>query len=423
MQYTRSSVKLFVALAAVLVATTAFAQTPPAPAEPAPRAYPFIVLDSSPHFFTMRQVNQDYLSAFRLYADTLNTHLTPAVSLLIQGASCVLLLKTLTHEEGHRAVLTAEGIDSENRPFLFMERSGYVDGVTDAALQHLRDTKFPTFARLHAAGSESDYMLATREETLMAFDDESYRNLAVDYLLRKGGLLVYFTEGIFHRDTDGPEEADELERDIVGNDIYGVIRHLYRPDMSYRRYTRFEDLTNEEHRYLERIQWRTFFNLANANVIGVRNFRVTDQLKANVGMAHCLGPFGDFIDERIWLVHGTKVKTSAYLREFENRDHWFFGGGAGIYDYPLTDRLSTSAVVHYWKQPAGLSFVASTGKSGGAVDLDARYRILQRQGAKLESVSLDVGMIAKTEGFLPEEVALDDHVGVRVGLSIGLGGS
>jgi hypothetical protein len=43
-------------------------------------------------------------------------------------------------------------------------------------------------------------------------------------------------------------------------------------------------------------------------------------MKANIGMAHCLNPFGDFIDERIWLTHGTKIKTSAYLREFENRD-------------------------------------------------------------------------------------------------------
>ena len=163
-------------------------------------------------------------------------------------------------------------------------------------------------------------------------------------------------------------------------------------------------------------------NLANANVIGIRNFRVTDQLKANVGMAHCLGPFGDFIDERIWLTHGTNIKTSAYLREFENRDHWFFGAGAGIYDFPVTERLSASAMVHYWKQPLDSSFTASTGKSGGAVDLDARYRLLSRQSAKLESVSLDVGMVAKTQGFLPEEVVLDDHFGLRVGLSIGLAG-
>jgi len=77
----------------------------------------------------------------------------------------------------------------------------------------------------------------------------------------------------FKRDTDGAEEANELERDIVGNDLYGAIRHLHRPTMEYRRYTRYSDLTDEEHRYLQRVQWRTFFNLANANLVGIKNFR------------------------------------------------------------------------------------------------------------------------------------------------------
>lgn len=411
----------------LLTAKPSVAQTGPEPQgsatpEPPVRTYPFIVLDSPPHYFTMRQVDQDYLSLFRLYSDMLNTHYTPAVSFLIQGASCVLLFKTMTHEEGHRAVLTSEGIYSVSRPFLFGERHGYVDSVTDATLQNLRDTKFPTYARLHTAGTESDYMLATREETLMAFDDEVYENLVIDYLLRKGGIILYFTEGIVHRNTDGPEETDELKRDIVGNDIYGVIRHWYRPDMEFQRYTRLEDLTPEEHGYLDRIQWRTFLNLANANVIGVQNFRLTDNVKANFGMAHNLSPFGDFIDERAWFTYHATLKTSAYVREFENRDHWFFGAGAGIYDYRLTSRLTGSATLHYWKQPVGLSFTAATGKSGGAIDLDARYRIAPGWNSRMDSVALDVGMIYKTEGFLPEEVVLGEHFGVRVGFSIDLRG-
>ncbi len=40
------------------------------------------------------------------------------------------------------------------------------------------------------------------------------------FVLDKFGIIRYFTEGIFHHDTDGPEEANELERDIVGNDLY-----------------------------------------------------------------------------------------------------------------------------------------------------------------------------------------------------------
>lgn len=403
----------------LLCATASFAQSPPAGAEP-DQQYPFIILDSPPHFFTMRQVDQDYLSGYRLFARVTNAHMKPAVSLLVQGVASVLLLKTMTHEEGHRAILTGEGIASVSHPLLFTERAGYVDGVTDQALQNLRDTTFPTFIRLHTAGFESDYMLATREETLLSFEQERYNNLAVDYLLRKSALLIYFTEGIFKRDSDGAEEANELQRDIVGNDLYGAIRHLFRPTMAYHRYTRFADLTDEEHGYLERVQWRTFLNLANANLVGIRNLRLNDHVKANFGLGHCMGPFGDFIDEKIWLAYRQKVNVSLYLREFENRDHWFFGAGGGIDQYPLARRISVSALVHYWNQPVDLSFNSATGKSGGAVDVSGSYRLAMSQTSSFSNLSLDVGMIAKTAGFLPEETALGGHVGFRVGLTVSM---
>jgi hypothetical protein len=225
---------------------------------------------------------------------------------------------------------------------------------------------------------------------------------------------------LFKRDTDGPEEANELERDVVGNDLYGAIRHLFRPTMEYRRYTRYSDLTDEEHRYLERVQWRTFLNLANANVIGIRNFRISDHLKADFGLGHCMSPFGDFIDEKIWVAYRQKLKVKGYLREFENRDHWFFGAGAGINDYPLARRLSISASLHYWKQPTGLSFNAATGKPGGAVDITGSYKLILKQKSCLRYLSLDTGMIYKSAGFLPEEMALDEHFGLRFGLSLGL---
>ena len=413
--------KLAILLLLTLSASTVLAQGEPDPSEKA-RNYHFILLDSPMRSLTMREVDQDYLSAYRLFADTTNKTFNPAVSYLIQTASCLFLLKTMTHEEGHRTILRQEDIASGTRPFLFEDRGGYVDGVTDQTLKNLRDTKFPTFIRLHTAGFESDYMLATKEETLFSFEDERYKNLMVEYLFRKAALLIYFTEGLFKRDSDGPEEADELKRDIVGNDLYGVIRHLFRPTMEYRRYTRYSDLTTEELRYLQRVQRRTFLNLVNANLIGTRNFQLTDNLKANLGMGHCMGPFGDFIDEKIWLSYRKDVKINAYLREFENRDHWFFGAGAGIHEYPLTRRLSMSGTAHYWKQPFSLSFNSGTSKAGGAIEVDGSYKLMVKQKSRLKYLSLDMGMTYKTAGFLPEETALDRHLGLRLGLSLGLRG-
>ncbi len=201
----------------------------------AEKIYPFILRDSPPRLFTMRQFDEADLSTYRLFSDLLNRNLSPVVNYAIEGAAILLFFHDLTHEEAHRAVLLGKDIGAMSHPFQFSERGADVVGVTDATLQNLRDTKFPTFIRLHTAGFESDYMLATREETLMSHGGESYKNLAVEYLFRKAGIIRYFTEGIFKYNSDGPEEANELERDVVGHDLYGAVRHLYRPTMEYKR--------------------------------------------------------------------------------------------------------------------------------------------------------------------------------------------
>jgi len=386
------------------------------------REYPFILRDDPARLFTMRQIDQDYLSGYRLFAGLVSRNTKPVIGSIIQGLFDYGFFKTLTHEEAHRAILVGEDIGAVSHVFPFEKRTGYVDGVTDATLENLRDTKLPTFIRLHTAGLESDYMLAAREEALMSFGDESPRNLIVEYLLRKVSLVRYLTEGLFHHDTDGPEEANELERDIVGNDVYGAIRHLFRPTMPYMRYTRLADLTDPERSYLRRVEWRAFLNFVNPNVIGMTGFRLSGDLRVNVGLGHCLGPFGDFVDEKLWLAYRRAVKVTAYLREFENLDRWFLGAGLGIADYPVIGRVLVSAMVHYWNQPVDLSFTERSGRAGGAIDLTGRYRFPLRSGGRVDDLSLDLGLIWKTAGFLPEELAMGRHFGLRCGLTLGFRG-
>ena len=188
--------KIAVLLLAIASAVSLAAQDTRGPGE-GEKTYPFILRDSPARLFTMRQFDEDYLSSYRLFSDLLEKNLSPVLSYVIQGACGLLLFKTMTHEEGHRAILVGEDIGSVSQPFAFSKRGGYVAGVTDATLRQLRDTDFPTFIRLHTAGFESDYMLAAREETLMSLGEESYKTLVVDYLLRKLGIIKYFTEGLF----------------------------------------------------------------------------------------------------------------------------------------------------------------------------------------------------------------------------------
>jgi hypothetical protein len=131
-----------------------------------------------------------------------------------------------------------------------------------------------------------------------------------------------------------------------------------------------------------------------------------------------MAPFGDFIDQKVWLAVKGKVKISGYVREFQNRSSWFYGAGIGVNDYPVAGRVAVSAAAHYWNQPVDLSFTAVDGRPGGAVDVTGRYKVPLKHSAWLRYLSLDVGVIYKTAGFLPEELALGEHFGVRVGLSL-----
>jgi hypothetical protein len=379
--------------------------------------YPFIIQDAPARFFTMRQFNEDYLSGYRLFSNILDKKFSPAVKYTIQSLTGVFAFTIMTHEEGHRSILVLKNIGSVSQPFFFSERSGYVDGVSDSTLKNFRDTDFPDYARLHTAGLESDYMLAHREESLIAFEEEPFKHLAVEYLLRKAMIIHYYIMGLFKYDIDGDEETDELKRDIVGNDVYGVIRHLHRPTMAFHRYTRYNDLTNDEKNYLKKVGYRSLLNLLNPNIIGIRNFKISGDLKMNFGFGYTMCPFGDMIDQNLWFLYKNKIKLQSYIREFQNNGRWFAAGGIGLKDFALTSKFIASVDLHIWNQPENLGFNDRVGKMGGAIEGVGRYFILANQKTKLKALSIDLGFIIKSDGFLPEEVYMNRHFGIRFGTS------
>jgi hypothetical protein len=381
--------------------------------------YSFIIQDSPAKLFTMRQFNQDYLSGYRLLSSALGRNFNPTLNYLVQTAGYILFFGPLTHEEAHRSILISKNIGAISQPFFLSKRGGYIDGVTDAELKHIRDTDFPDFARLHTAGLESDYMLVNREEALLSFENESYKNIVVEYLLRKAMLMQYYLIGFVHYDIDGAEEKNELKRDIVGNDVYGMVRHWFRPTMDYKRYTLYNELTGEEKNFVRRMGFRSFINLINANIIGVKNFSISNNLKMNFGMGYTMSPFGDFIDETTWFKCGNDYKLSIYLREFQNKNNWFLGGGIGIYDLMLSKRIGTNINAHIWDQPQNLGFIDTKGQAGGAVEVTGRYFLFTKRATKLKNISFDLGLILKTKGFLPEEIYLGKHIGFRLGVSFG----
>ncbi len=231
--------------------------------------------------------------------------------------------------------------------------------------------------------------------------------------------MQYYLLGFFHYDVDGNEETNELKRDADGNDVYGTARHLFRPTMPFYRYTRFNDLTTQEKDFVYKLGYRSLVNLINLNIIGISSLAISENIRMNFGMGHILCPFGDFTDENIWLVY-KEFKMQAYIREFQNRSNWFMAGGLSLFEYPITKRIETSLSGHIWEQPKNLDFNQATGVLGGAIDFTGKYFFYTHSLSSLKRVSIDLGFIYKSKGFLPEEVNLSKHFGFRFGTTFSL---
>ena len=316
--------------------------------------------------------------------------------------------------------MTHKNIGAIARTFYHFDsdRFGYVFGVRDSELKGLRDTDFPTYIRLHTAGLESDYNLMNRAQSLYTLELEKKRMVFWEHLLRTTYLILYYASATWPRlSSDMMEEPDELKRDIVGHDVYGAIRHLHRPAMAFVRYTQYDDLTSKEKAFGRRVGYRSFLNLINPLLINQLQWCIHPDLKLSVGLGYTMSPFGDFIDENFWFVIKKKTKIHVYLRQFENKATWFWAGGMKLIGYPVFKRFECSTALHFWNQPANLAFDTSRVDFGGGVELLIKYHLfyLGNQPKEKKYVSVDVGMMAKTAGFLPEEMFLDKTLSFRLG--------
>ncbi len=380
--------------------------------------YSFIIQDSPAQLFTMKQFDQCYLSAYRLFARGLNSITDNAMtSDLIQLCLEALVLTPLSHEEGHRSILTSRNIGSVSQPYFNESGAAYVKGVTDATLKNLRDTDLPTYIRLHTAGLESDYMLTKQMEAIGSFGFDDYKNYKWEYLMRKLAILQYYVMGLFKYDIDLAEESNELERDIVGFDTYGAVKNLYRPNAEFHRYIRYEDLTREEQLFISRAGYRSLINLLNPMIIGKENFKLNNETSINVGMGYTMSPFGDFIDENIWVKYKS-LNFALYARQAQNKENWFSAYGVGLVDYRPIERVSVSLAGHIWRQPKNLDFNTAKSFSGGAVDLDVKYFLLNQRKTIIKGISFDLNFLFKTKGFMPENMFLGKHFGLSFGSTV-----
>jgi hypothetical protein len=130
-----------------------------------------------------------------------------------------------------------------------------------------------------------------------------------------------------------------------------------------------------------------------------------------------MAPFGDYIDQHFWLMT-RKLNTHFYFREYENRSTWFPEAGIEFANVQPFEWLSFNTGIHVWRQPQDLDFNTNKGRWGGAID--ATFRIFDYDTIRKRNTyfSLNIGVTAKTQGYLLESVELGKNIDVRLGISL-----
>ena len=385
------------------------------------KRYSFLIIDYTKRPYTMRQFNQNYLSAYRLSTELIRISL-PKKSAPIIGFSQVFLssfyLLPYTHEEGHRSVLTALNIGSVSSP-VFSNGVAKVTGVSDETLMHLRDSDLPNYIRLHTAGLESDFSLLQMEEELLMFQKEKLKNLYGEFYVRKLGIVSYMLfSGLGLNKRVHPLESNENDRDIVGDDVLGAVRHLHRPDMPFQRYTNHQELNENEKAYLKKVAYLSLLNLISPLFIGKTTLAVNPTLNLGFGAGYILAPFGDMMEENVYIQKNQHWNVRAFLRQFGNNQRYFLGGGLSLVDYPWKNRLMINAIAQCWNQPKGLDYNATEGKMGASLECKLGLLIPTKKSSPLQWISLDLTLRAKTQGFVPQDPYLGDAFNVALGTSI-----
>ena len=383
------------------------------------KEYSFIIQDTPSSLFTMRQSNENFLNIYRIGVNELNKAIPPSYSLITQILFQSIFFMPLTHEEGHRSILTNENIGSVSKPYFNKNLAAYVVGVTDKTLIDLREQNLPVARRVYTGGLESDYMMLLRESSLLNWQEDSYNVLWMEFMLRKLSMVSYLTYGLFEVNLGLKEEHNELERDIAGHDLYGFTRALFNPEMEFKRYVDYDDLLSNEKKFIKRLGFRSLLNLIDPNLFFYKGFTIKNKYHINFNLGYSIAPFGDFIDENIW-IKTQSLKAHIYFRQYQNESAWFPAAGTNIHDINIFQNFYSNVSVHAWLQPKDLSFTQKEGQFGGAIELLCKYRFPVNKAGKLKGISINLGAIAKTQGFLPEEVEMRKHFGVNFGTSIWL---
>ncbi|MFE3872287.1 hypothetical protein ACFX5F_13750 [Flavobacterium sp. ZS1P70] len=387
--------------------------------------YNYNLYEGRGYLFTMNQSNDLMLNSIRYLGGSLNDQTLSKKQKKIYSTSLQLFTgiigQAITHEEGHRSVLSELGIGSISEPIVDKHLVAKVTGVSDETLINLRDNDLPNYIRLHTGGLESDYAYLKKADAYFNFNEERYAVLYPDYLMRKLGTQFYYLTNLLSTKVGIKEKDDsELDRDIVGHDLYGMIRHLHRPTMEFYRYTERNDLTDEEKSYANRMGYMSFLNFINPNIWKNGNYNLSNNIKVNYSVNYSLAPFGDFVEQNVYLTIKEKYKINPYFRQYFNKSYTFLAGGINLHNYAFQDdKFLLNSSIDFWKQPKNLEFENKESEFGLGLKSELAVRF-SSWNDNTKSAYFNIGASYKSKGFIPEAPSLREDFRIYLGFVIAI---
>lgn len=344
------------------------------------------------------------------------------------------------HEEWHRAVLARRGAESHDGIYHYDIGASliYVDGVQDADLEDLKRDHPADFIRLMSAGIESQVeaqRLMRRNNFFLGRSSRHDRFLWWVSGVNVSYYLAACANGWIDEDL-AKGEAKEIhmrDRDFTGPDFTAWVHDLRRPrehyaagprgrvhpsgGPGYRRYLATSDLTGDERDYLNLQAALSLLNLATPQMWGPDWMPGAlpwsgQRVLWNAGGAHHLTPFGYSLAADLLLRHG-KYSWTWTVQGFVNSGLVLPGLSAQLWRYPVQlgrKMLFLTGGASLWLQPDGLLFGSDVIRPGAAALGGVSVPFVGGIEAWAEAD-------AKTEGWVPGNVRLDDAVQARGGLA------
>lgn len=387
--------------------------------------YKFDIYDGENYLFTMNQSNDLILNGTKLINDKIDySNLSigqKSIYVFSNLLFTTLLGQPITHEYGHQSVLNELGIGSICKPFIDKNFNARVTGVTDATLINLRNTDLPNYIRLHTAGLESDYAYLKKSESKYFYNNSQEKVYDFDFFMRKIGIQFYYISYMLPKGKSLKEsDENELDRDIVGHDIFGMVRHLHRPNMTFYRYTEFDDLSDTEKKYVKRIGRMSLLNFLNPVIWKGQNFEINDNVNLNFSVSYSLSPFGDFTEQNIYLNINEKYKLNPYFRQYYNNETTFLAGGINLSNFQVSnEKIILNTSLDFWNQPKKLDFNSNEKVFG--IGLKSSIGIqFANWNKKSETAYFNIGASYKSAGFIPESPSLNEDFRMIFGIILSI---